>query len=376
MPRHAGLTVDLDAVRHNVAELRKAASDAQLCAVVKADGYGHGSVHVAEAALDAGASWLAVALVEEGQVLRDAGISAPILVLSEPPADAFVDAVEANLTPTVYTRRGIEAAAAAVTLTSQEPWSVHLKVDTGMHRVGADPADALTLAAEIHGSEQLELAGVFTHLATADEPSRPEAGDQLDLFEQVLSELEASGLTPPLRHCANSAATIAHPRARHDLVRTGIAIYGIDPMSEAGTAADLRPAMSLRADITLVKQLRSGDGVSYGLRYRFDDDATVAVVPLGYADGVPRRLSEVGGEVLVGGVRRPIRGVVTMDQLIIEVTEGPPAEVGDEVVLIGSQGEETITAAEWAQLLGTIPYEIVCGFGQRVPREYVSSSVV
>jgi alanine racemase len=364
------ITVDLDAVAANAAAMLELADGATLCAVVKADGYGHGSVGVARAALAGGATWLAVALVEEGRVLRDAGIEVPILVLSEPPPDAMAEALDAELTPTLYTLDGVASAARAVAARpGTAPWAVHLKIDTGMHRVGAHPADALEVARRIVDSPGLVLGGTFTHLAVADEPARPETDEQLDRFEQVLADLDAAGIDTGVRHAANSAGALAHPRARFDMVRVGIALYGIAPAPELGDEVVLRPAMSLHAEVTMVKQLVAGDGVSYGLRHVFDRPATVAIVPLGYADGVPRRWGLQGGEVLIGGVRRPVRGVVTMDQTIVEVTGGPEVRPGDPVVLLGEQAGERVTAQEWADRLDTIPYEVVCGFSVRLPRQ-------
>ena len=371
MPRHAAVHVDLGAIRHNASLLVERAAPARLCAVVKADGYGHGSVAVAEAALAAGAHWLGVALVEEGIVLRSAGVRAPTLVLSEPPDDAMAEARAADLTPTVYTAAGIASAARAVDEVGGRggPWGVHLKVDTGMHRVGAAPSDIVALATAITEEPRLTLAGVNTHLAVADEPDRDENRDQIACYTQVLRDLAGAGIDPGVRHAANSAGLLARPDAHFDLVRTGIALYGIPP-NDSMDRGDLRPAMSVTAEVTLVKGVSAGEGVSYGLHHVFDEDAVLATVPLGYADGVSRRLGLVGGEVLIGGVRRPMRGVVTMDQFVVEVTHGPPVAAGDEVVLLGRQGDDEITANEWGARLDTIGYEVVCGFRGRIPRTY------
>ena len=372
MSRHAAVEVDLDAIAANVRALAALAPRSSVCAVVKADGYGHGAVQVARAALAGGADCLAVAVVEEGQQLRDHGIEVPVLLLSEPPPDAMSAAHAAGLTPLVYTPEGIDAAAAAARGASR-PWSVHLKVDTGMHRAGADPRDAVALAGRIAAAPSLRLAGTATHLAAADEPERHVTAEQLCRFREVLADLCRAGIDPGVRHAANSAGLIAHPDSHLDLVRPGISIYGLPPSPSLRGRVPLRPAMTVRARVSLVRDVDKGEGVSYGLRHVFDEPARLAVVPLGYADGVPRRLGTAGGEVLIGGVRRPIRGVVTMDQLMVEVTGGPAVRPGDEVVLIGRQGGEEITADEWADRLDTIAYEVVCGFGPRLPRHHVTA---
>ena len=377
MPRHAAIEVDLSAITANTQAILEASSGAEVCAVVKADGYGHGAVQVATAALAGGATWLAVALVEEGSVLRQAGIQAPILLLSEPPADAMKDALAVGLTPTLYTPEGLAAARQAVSdaTTRSSAWSVHLKVDTGMHRVGAHPSDAIELARSIHASSELQIGGTFTHFAVADDLERSETAAQLALFELFLEQLNAEQIDCGLVHAANSAGVLGHLRAHRDLVRSGIAIYGLAPSVQLDSVAKLRPALRLQAEVSMVKAVEANRGVSYGLQHVFSEDAVIAIVPLGYADGVDRRLGLVGAQVLIGGVRRPMRGVVTMDQLIVEVTHGPKVRVGDEVVLIGTQGDEEITAQEWADLLGTITYEVVCRFSSRIPRKYVPSEL-
>jgi alanine racemase len=250
------------------------------------------------------------------------------------------------------------------------PLDVHLKVDTGMHRVGCAPDDALALARAIAARDELAFAGVCTHLAVADEPDNPYTSEQLARFDHVIDALHAEGLRPPLAHAANSAGLLV-AGARYDLVRVGIACYGLPPAPGLAGQTDvaLRPALSLRARITMVKTLPPGAPVSYGLRSGVGPSGRVATVPAGYADGVPRNLGLAGGEVLVGGQRRPIVGAVTMDQLLVDLGE-VSAGVDDEVVLIGRQGDEEITATEWGERLGTISYEIVTGIGARVPRSY------
>jgi alanine racemase len=369
--RPAWEEVDLDAVRANARRLADLAAPARLLAVVKADAYGHGAVPVATAALDAGATWLGVALVEEGTALRAAGLDAPVLVLSEPPPEAADAVVAAGLTPVVYTEPGIEALAKAVADAARdEPLPVHLKVDTGMHRVGCDPGRARSLVEAVAARPELDLEGICTHCAVADEPDRAETRAQLDEFQRLLDSLDGAAARPRVVHAANSAALLAFPDSRFDLVRVGIALYGVAPGPAVADRVALEPALSLRARVTYVKDLPAGAGVSYGLRYALAAAGRVATVPVGYADGVPRNLGLAGGEALIGGRRHPIAGAVTMDQLMVDAGDAP-VEVGDEVVLLGRQGGEAITAEEWAARLGTIAYEIVTGIGPRVPRRYV-----
>jgi len=373
--RPAWADIDLGAIADNVAELKRVASPALLCAVVKADGYGHGAVEVSRAARAAGADALGVAMVGEGIALREAGIDGPVMVLSEAPADAVDALVAHGLEPTVYSAPAIAVLDAAVVGQGlRPPVPVHLKVDTGMHRVGAAPADAVTLAAMIDASPALALASVWTHCAVADEPDDPFTGEQLARFDKVIAELESAGLRPPLIHAANSATALAHPAGRLDLVRCGIAVYGIAPSPALAGAADLRPALSLSARVSFVKTVSAGEGLSYGLTYRCERDSVIVTVPIGYTDGVRRRLGAVGGEVLIGGRRRPMAGTVTMDQILVDCGEDTTVRPGDEVVLIGSQGEERITAEDWAAKLDTIGYEVVCGIGPRVPRRFQPAS--
>ena len=274
-----------------------------------------------------------------------------------------------RLTPTVYSEHGITWLAAEARKQGRTGIGVHLKVDTGMHRIGASPAEAVTRAKAVLAAPELELEAVWTHCPVADEPDNPYTPGQAARFAAVLDELRAAGIDPPMVHVANSAGTLAHPSLHHDLVRPGIAVYGQDP-SPAISGNGLRPALSLKAHVTHVQVVPAGDAVSYGLRRPMARDTVVATVPLGYADGVPRRLSSVGGEVLVGGRRRPLAGTVTMDQLMVDCGSDHVA-VGDEVVLLGAQGDEVIPVQEWADLVGTIVYEITCGISPRVPRVYV-----
>jgi alanine racemase len=370
-PGHRPVWAEIDhgAIRHNVQCIAGIAAPADMMAVVKADAYGHGAPEVARTALAAGAVSLGVAMLEEAVDLREAGVTAPVLLLSEPPVPEAPAMVAAGVTAVVYSDAMIEALEqAAGAVDARVP--VHLKIDTGMHRVGCAPEHALAAARSVAVRPHLELAGVMTHLAVADEPDDPYTDDQLDRFDVVLSELRAAGVEPGVVHAANTAGALAHPRARHDLVRVGIGVYGLPPSAATADIADLRPAMSLHARVSHVQRVEAGTRVSYGLRWRADRPTTLATVPVGYADGVPRRLGATGGEVLVGGRRRPIAGTVTMDQILVDLGDDPVAP-GDHVVLIGEQGRERITAVEWADRLDTIGYEIVCGIGARVPRRHV-----
>ena len=354
--------VDLDAIAANVRALKP--PDAELMAVVKADGYGHGAVEVAKAALRAGASWLGVALVEEGIHLREAGVDrAPILVLSEFPSGSEAEALEAGLTPTVYTDRGltrlIDAAEAR-----NVPVGAHVKVDTGMHRVGVWPPDRLVPFVFRLRDHGLGFEWLWTHFARADEDEAT-TREQMRRFVAASDALNDVGLVPRFRHAANSAATIRFPQTHLDLVRVGVALYGLAP--GPGLGDGLSPALSWRSEVALVKRVPSGEGLSYGHRYRLSDESTIATVPVGYADGYPRRAE--GAEVLVHGKRFPVAGTVTMDQILVDCGD-EQVEAGDEVILIGARDDERVTADELAERSGTINYEIVSQIGPRVPREY------
>jgi alanine racemase len=363
--------VSLGAIRANVEALRAVAAPAEVCAVVKADGYGHGAVPVAQAALDAGAPWLGVAQVPEAIELRAVGIGAPVLLLSEPRPDEVKEALDARIHVTVYRPELIDELAAAATARRSAPVPVHLKVDTGMRRVGVAMDDAVAVATRIAEDPALSLESVWTHCAVADEPDDPFTALQLERYERVLADLSAAGIDVPMRHAANSAAAIAHPASRYDLVRCGIAVYGIPPSPALDGAAPLRPAVRLATEVSFVKDVPAGEGVSYGHRQRTATDTRLATLPIGYADGVFRGLALAGQEVLVGGRRRPMIGVVTMDQVMVDLGPDSAVQPGDEAVLLGAQGDERITPDEWAAKLGTISYEVVCALGARIERRYV-----
>ncbi len=379
--RPAWAEIDLSAVTHNAGVLARLAAPAELCAVVKAHGYGHGGPAVARAALAGGATRLAVALVDEGVELRQHGVTAPVLLLSECGLDAVETTIAYSLTPTVYSEESVAAFATAARASGQR-LAVHVKVDTGMHRVGVAPGSLAGVVAAVVGEPMLELEGVWTHLPVADgdDPvDREFTSAQLDLFERLVADLEAQGVTVPLSHAANTAGTIAFPQARLGMVRCGIGLYGYLPGSSVQSAfaahapgVSLLPAMSLKAQVVAVRTLDAGERPSYGRLRPLPERSVVATVPIGYADGVPRALFGAGYDVLIGGVRRPLAGMVTMDQLVVDCGADDSVRPGDEVVLLGRQGNETITADDWAALLGTISYEVVCGVGPRMPRILVN----
>jgi alanine racemase len=358
--------VDLDAIRHNVRAM--APPDAEVMAVVKANGYGHGGPQVARAALQAEATWLGVALVEEGIRLRQEGIEAPIVVLTEFPPGSEHEALRVGLTPVAYTDEGLAALIAAGRDVGRAV-GVHVKLDTGMHRVGLPPERAEEFVGRLVAGG-LEFAGLWTHFAKADEPLDPFVRSQLDRFVQTLDRLAAADLRPRYRHVANSAAITALPESHFDLVRLGIAMYGLRSGRNL-EAGPRRPAMSWRSEVAMAKRVSSGEAVSYGLRYRLERESTIATIPVGYADGYARVLSE-RGRVLIGGRRYPVAGAVCMDQLMVDCGDDP-VKAGDEVVLIGRQEGEEITADDVAEWMGTIGYEVVCGITDRVPREYVGA---
>jgi alanine racemase len=361
--------------------LARLAAPAELCAVVKAHGYGHGGPAVARAARAGGATRLAVALVDEGVELREHDVDGSVLLLSECGADAVDTALAYGLTPTLYTREGIAQFGAAARAAGRRV-AVHVKVDTGMHRVGTAPEDLPSMVAAVADERSLRLEGVWTHLPVADgdaEEDRAFTESQLDLFDRLVAALAADGTSVPLLHAANTAGTIAFPRSRYGMVRCGLGLYGYLPAAGLRAAFDaqcggaaLQPAMSLKARVVAVRTLRAGERPSYGRLRPLPARSVVATVPIGYADGVPRALFTNGYEVLIGGVRRPLAGMVTMDQIVVDCGDDPTVQPGDEVVLLGRQGDETVSADDWATLLGTISWEVLCGVGPRMPRILVN----
>ncbi|MFD0266766.1 alanine racemase [Streptomyces sp. NPDC127106] len=365
--------IDLAAVRANVRALRARAPRAELMAVVKADAYGHGAVPCARAALDAGATWLGTATPEEALALRAAGIGGRIMCWLWTPGGPWREAIEADVDVSVSGMWALDEVTTAARAAGR-PARIQLKADTGLGRNGCQPADWAELvgaaaAAEAEGT--VRVTGLWSHFACADEPGHPSIALQLHTFRDMLAYAEKEGLEPEVRHIANSPATLTLPDSHFDLVRCGLAVYGVSPAPELGTSAELglRPAMTLKASVALTKTVPAGHGVSYGHHYVTDDETTLALIPAGYADGIPRHASD-RGPVLVGGRVRRVAGRVAMDQFVVDLGPGAAVRAGDEAVLFGSGEHGEPTAEDWAQAAQTIAYEIVTRIGGRVPRVY------
>ena len=366
MAERALATVDPEAVSANCAALReRLKGDVQLCAVVKADGYGHGMARCARAALAGGAGCLAVATAREAAALRAELDEVRIFVMGALTGEELELALAARAEVAVW--REEFRALASVRASRTRPAHVHIKHDSGMGRLGNRDADEVLRLADACASDPaLELAGVWTHFATADEPDSEHFADQLASFGRVAERIRERHPGVPL-HAANSAATLRDPASHYDMVRCGIAIYGMDPFGADPAPSGLTPALTLRSYVADVKRFEAGAGAGYGQTWRADEDTLVGVIPIGYGDGIRRALSN-RGEVLIRGRRRPIAGTISMDNLTVELGPETDVEQGDEVVLIGPQGDERILAEELAAQLGTINYEVTCGISARVPR--------
>ena len=381
----AEIVVDTGAIRHNVRRLRELVSTdrpadsptdsptgrpVQMIAVVKADGYGHGMVEAGRAARAGGAEWLAAATPEEAVALRDAGDTGRLLCWLTVPGDDLAPAIEREIDVTAYSVAELEQVTAAVR--RSRPARLQLKVDTGLSRGGAPREEWEALFAHAAAGERQGLwrvTGVWSHLASSDDPAHPSNDRQEQVFRDALVAVERAGLRPEVRHLANSAAAVLRPSARFDAVRCGIAIYGLDPAPGFTGDLGLVPAMTVRARLAMVKRLGAGEGVSYGHTWTTDRPTTVGLVPAGYGDGVPRHASNVA-EVAVAGVRRPVRGRICMDQFLVDLGDDDAA-AGDEVVLFGRGGAGEPTAQDWAEACGTINYEIVTRIGGRMRRTHV-----
>ncbi|MFI8322527.1 alanine racemase [Streptomyces sp. NPDC085529] len=374
-PRRARAEIDLGALRANVRALRaRVAPHVRVMAVVKADAYGHGAERCARAALDAGADWLGTATPQEALALRAAGITGvPVLCWLWTPGDPWDEGIEAGLDMAVSGRWALDEVTAAARRTGGTA-RIQLKADTGLGRNGCQPADWPGLVAEALKAEKaglVKVTGLWSHFACADEPGHPSIAAQLEVFRSMLDYAEKAGVEPEVRHIANSPATLTLPEAHFDLVRPGIAMYGVSPAPELGTSAELglRPVMSLKASVALVKEVPPGHGVSYGHHYVTGGETTLGLIPVGYADGVPRHASG-RGPVLVDGTVRTVAGRVAMDQFVVDLGGDRPAP-GTEAVLFGSGEHGEPTAQDWAEAADTIAYEIVTRIGARVPRVYL-----
>lgn len=370
--QRAWVEIDLTALGDNVQQLcAHLAPGAMFMAVVKADAYGHGAMPVAEVLVRLGVQRLAVATTQEGIALRQGGIHVPILVLGAIYTPAEIEAIaHHHLEPTLCTPH--QAALFAQTLTPLgTTLPVHLNIDTGMSRLGTRWTDALSLVQAVHELPSLHLASVYSHFATADDPDPTFMAIQRDRFEAVLTELRRHGFHPPMVHLANSAGTLGDRALHYDGVRIGLSLYGLYPAPHLRPILPLRPVLAVKARITQVKAIPPHTGVSYGHRYVSDRPLRLAVVSIGYADGVPRLLTHKM-QVLIRGQRVPQIGSITMDQLMVDVTELPDVQPGDCVTLLGQDGSEQITADDWADAIGTISWEILCGFKPRLPRVYLN----
>jgi alanine racemase len=372
----AEIVVDLDAIRDNVVTLRRRVGDARMMTVVKADGYGHGMVESARAARAGGADWLGVAVAEEALALRAAGDTGPLLCWLAVPGQDWAPVVDAGVDVTAATVTQVaEVAAAARSLGTRA--RVQLKIDTGLARGGATDQQwprLVEAAADAEQAGSVRVTGIWSHLACSDEPDHPANEAQEKAFAQALKVVDAVGLEPEVRHLSNSAGALLRPWASYDLVRCGIASYGLSPAPDVVTAEELglRPAMTARARLALVKQVPAGTGVSYGHTWTAERDTTLGLVPVGYGDGVPRHASSTA-HVLVGRRQRPIAGRVCMDQLVVDLGDDD-AVAGDPVVLFGTGEDGAPTAQDWAEACGTISYEIVTRIGGRFRRRHVSGS--
>ncbi|MFI1866269.1 alanine racemase [Streptomyces jumonjinensis] len=365
--------IDLAALRANVRSLRARAPRAALMAVVKSDGYGHGALPCARAALEAGATWIGTATPQEALALRAAGIQGRIMCWLWTPGDPWREGVEADLDMSVSALWALTEVTAAARAAGR-PARIQLKADTGLGRNGCQPADwpelvAAALAAEAEGV--VKVTGLWSHFACADEPGHPSIAHQLTAFREMVAYAEKEGVDPEVRHLANSPAALTLPEAHFDLVRTGVAMYGVSPSPELGTSEELglRPVMTLAASVALVKRVPAGHGVSYGHHYITEDETTLALIPVGYGDGIPRHASG-RGPVLVGGRRYSAAGRIAMDQFIVDLG-GQKIDEGAEALLFGPGTRGEPTAEDWAQAAGTIAYEIVTRISKRVPRVYL-----
>ncbi|MBW4614789.1 MAG: alanine racemase [Desmonostoc vinosum HA7617-LM4] len=368
--QRAWVEIDLEALAYNVQQLVKFLSPrTQLMAVVKADAYGHGAVTVAQTALQSGASWLGVATVPEAIQLREGGIKAPILILGATHTPEQIHAIAHwQLQPTLCSpKQALVFSNTLEAINYSSPIPVHIKLDTGMSRLGTNWQQAAEFVQLVQRLPHLHIASIYSHLATADSADATVMQEQHRRFEEAIAQIRAVGIEPPCLHLANSAATLADPALHYDIVRVGLAVYGLYPAPHLQNAIDLKPVLQVKARVTQVKTIAPKTGVSYGHQFIAPCELRLAVVGIGYADGVPRNLSNKI-QVLIRGQRVPQIGTITMDQLMLDVSSIPDIQEGEVVTLLGEQGKEKISADDWAEKLDTISWEILCGFKHRLPR--------
>jgi alanine racemase len=360
--------IDLEALSRNFKEAAHRAEGSKVLAVVKAQAYGHGAVPVSQRLISLGAHMLGVALIEEGRELREAGIIAPILVMGAMFPSQAEAVATLQLTPVLSTLSFAQALSLAAE-SRKTTIPVHVKIDTGMGRIGVPPEEALEFITDLRRLPGIQVQGLMTHFADADLQDKDFASKQIDRFETLIAQLDAKGIDSPLRHAAYSAAVLSFPRALCTMVRPGLMLYGYDPLEAGSGHADLTPVLSLETRVAFMKKVPAGVPISYGRTFVTKRESVIATLPIGYADGYSRGLSNKG-EVLIRGMRAPIVGRVCMDMCMVDVTELPGVREGDEAVLIGVQGKERITADDIAGKTGTIAYEVLCGISSRVPRIY------
>ncbi|ARV62403.1 alanine racemase [Nostocales cyanobacterium HT-58-2] len=368
--QRAWVEIDLSALSYNVKQILRILSPrTQLMAVVKADAYGHGAVTVAQTVLESGASWLGVATVPEGIQLREARIQAPILILGATHTVEQIHAIaQWKLQPTLTNpKQALVFSDTLAAINHNTPLPVHIKLDTGMSRLGTNWQEATEFVQLVHRLPSLAIASVYSHLATADSPDPTIMQQQQQRFEQAIAQIRSIGIEPPCLHLANSAATLADKALHYDIVRAGLAVYGLYPAEHLRSRIDLRPVLQVKARITQVKTIAPGTGVSYGHQFIAPHELRLAVVGIGYADGVPRNLSNKMQVILRGQQVQQI-GTITMDQLMLDVSAIPDVQEGEVVTLLGTEGKEQISAEDWANQLNTISWEILCGFKHRLPR--------
>lgn len=370
--------ISLDNIAHNIREIRRiTGKNAEIMGVVKADAYGHGVMEVAKTLLENGASRFAVSMLDEAIQLRRAGIEVPILILGYTDPRRANEIIENDVTQSVFSH-DLAQALSDEAVRQGKKVKIHIKIDTGMSRIGFLPGySAVKNVVEISRLPNIIIEGLFTHFATADEKNREYTNTQFERFMSICCELQRIGIHIPVKHCANSAAIIEYPEMHLDMVRPGIILYGMYPSDDVNKAKiDLKPAMTLKANVIMVKEVEKNTSISYGRIFTTGRTSKIATIPIGYADGFNRMLSNKG-KVLINGEFAPVVGRVCMDQCMVDITDiGSDVEVGDEVVLIGAQGQNNITAEDVAQTIGMINYELVCIVGKRIPRAFVKDGKI